>query len=188
MQANPSHTSENLKLEPINNDCFIQIEVDSKGGQLRQLIERENLTFKPGCAFFEFMNKKEDIDEKKAVILMEKVFQCCIIMTDIISAIQNYRKQGKCLQVLQLISQLELRLEILINQICRIKEYLYRVYTKEKDSSMEIPFCSIKYSGQFLGYVVCILYYGFILLSLSYLIILYRILVLMLTLNLNLKP
>ena len=74
MQANPQQPSEKLQV-PVNDNRFIQIEVGSKGGQLRQIVERKNLPFKPGCAFFEFMNKKEDIDEKKEVIIMDKVLK-----------------------------------------------------------------------------------------------------------------
>ena len=44
-----------------------------KGGELIDCIEREGLTYKPGCAFFEFVNKTEDIHERKRVILMDKV-------------------------------------------------------------------------------------------------------------------
>lgn len=72
MQANPPQPSEKLKVD-VDPNHFTQIEVGSKGGQLRRIIERENLPFKPGCAFFEFVNKKEDIDEKKQVIIMDKV-------------------------------------------------------------------------------------------------------------------
>ena len=44
-----------------------------KGGELIDCIEREGLAYKPGCAFFEFVNKNEDIHERKRVILMDKV-------------------------------------------------------------------------------------------------------------------
>lgn len=44
-----------------------------KGGELIDCIEREGLAYKPGCAFFEFVNKTEDIHERKTVILMDKV-------------------------------------------------------------------------------------------------------------------
>jgi hypothetical protein len=73
MQANPPQPSEKLKV-PVDDNRFIRIEVGSKGGQLRQVVERRNLQFKPGCAFFEFINKQEDIDENKEVIIMDKVY------------------------------------------------------------------------------------------------------------------
>ena len=76
MQANPQQPSEKLRV-PVDDNRFIQIEVGSKGGQLRQIVERKNLPFKPGCAFFEFINKKEAIDEKKEVIIMDKVLNQC---------------------------------------------------------------------------------------------------------------
>ena len=93
MQANPRQTSRKLELESVNDNRFIQIKVSSKGGQLRQLIEREKLKFKPGCAFFEFKNKKEDIDEKKEVILMEKVLSHPLLYNnDIIAILTENRK------------------------------------------------------------------------------------------------
>ena len=77
MQANPLQRSEKIK-ETVDENHFTRIEVGSEGGPLRQILERENLQFKPGCTFFEFINKQEDIDEKKKVIIMDKVWNCCI--------------------------------------------------------------------------------------------------------------
>lgn len=43
--------------------------------ELRGFIENHcKLTYKPGCAFFEFKNDKEDISERKEVLVMDKVF------------------------------------------------------------------------------------------------------------------
>jgi hypothetical protein len=44
------------------------------GCELREFVERHHrLTYKPGCAFFEFMSDKEDINERKEVLFMDKV-------------------------------------------------------------------------------------------------------------------
>ena len=42
--------------------------------QLQEFIESySKLTYKPGCTFYEFKNDKEDISERKEVLLMDKV-------------------------------------------------------------------------------------------------------------------
>ena len=62
------------KPDPVAPDRFKKFEV-TEDCELREFIESNcRLTFKPGCAFFEFMNDKEDINERKEVLLMDQVF------------------------------------------------------------------------------------------------------------------
>ena len=61
-----------FKSTSVDASHYMVIKV-KKGGELVDCIEREGLTYKPGCAFFEFVNKAEDIHERKRVILMDKV-------------------------------------------------------------------------------------------------------------------
>ena len=68
----PSSLTSSLQSSAIDASHYKMIKV-KKGGELIDCIEREGLTFKPGCAFFEFVNKTEDIHERKKVILMDKV-------------------------------------------------------------------------------------------------------------------
>ncbi|MCG8620629.1 MAG: hypothetical protein MJE68_01340 [Proteobacteria bacterium] len=150
MQANPPQHSEKLKV-PVEDNRFTQIEVDNKGGQLRKVLERRNLQFKPGCAFFEFINKQEDIDEKKQVIIMNKVYRIIesdsewtIIITAIIIQC-TYRKQERCLLALQHMQRLVHLVETLITPIFLIEECLYRVCTKATDSSIKTHSYSMKY-------------------------------------------
>ena len=44
------------------------------GSELREFIESHcKLHYRSGCAFFEFKNDKEDINERKEVLFMDKV-------------------------------------------------------------------------------------------------------------------
>ena len=62
-----------MKLDPVRSNRFQKLVV-TKDCELREYIESIcNLTFKSGCAFFEFLNDKEDINERKEVLLMDKV-------------------------------------------------------------------------------------------------------------------
>ena len=48
--------------------------------ELREFIERHcKLTYKSGCAFAEFKSEKRDINEKKEVLLMDKVSHIAIL-------------------------------------------------------------------------------------------------------------
>lgn len=54
--------------------------------ELCEFIERhKKLTYKPGCAFYEFKNDKEDISERKEVLLMDKV--CLNLVIDAVATI-----------------------------------------------------------------------------------------------------
>lgn len=59
----PPDRERNIRILHVTKDC-----------SLSELIEDiYNLKFRPGCAFFEFAHKREDISEGKEVILMSKV-------------------------------------------------------------------------------------------------------------------
>ena len=67
-----SNLTASFQSSAVDASRFKVIKVE-KGGELIDCIEREGLTYKPGCAFFEFVNKTEDIHERKKIILMDKV-------------------------------------------------------------------------------------------------------------------
>lgn len=76
-QHNRSRTDTNKTLESkrfrVDSGRFQQIKV-TEDCELQEFIESHcKLPFKSGCAFFEFINKEEDISEKKEVLLMDKV-------------------------------------------------------------------------------------------------------------------
>ena len=62
----------NQELIPVDRDRF-QILPVKQPCQLQEFIDTCGLTFEPGCTFFEFSHKTEDISSDREVILMTKV-------------------------------------------------------------------------------------------------------------------
>ena len=70
----PDHDETNFELKPVNSSRFQILQVTSDC-ELRDFVESDHkLPYKAGCAFFEFKKDKEDINERKEVLLMDKVF------------------------------------------------------------------------------------------------------------------
>ena len=63
---------EKLELKPITGRKFDEINV-KKNGKLREAIESNNKKFERGRAYYEFINKKENISEDQKFIFIDKV-------------------------------------------------------------------------------------------------------------------
>lgn len=66
-------TTEQLPIPVKSSRNIIKINVPRACSLLELIEDIYDKKFRPGCVFFEFTHKKEDIDPKKEVILMRKV-------------------------------------------------------------------------------------------------------------------
>ena len=69
----PSDADKSYELIKVDSNRFQTLKV-TMDSELREYIESNKLTYKSGCTFFEFKSDKEDISERKEVILMDKVY------------------------------------------------------------------------------------------------------------------
>lgn len=75
MNSSDSTDSDSGVLDPIQDSQNYEEMVvkDEDGRQLEEFVVNNSKRFKPGCAFVELKDKREDIDANKKVILKNKV-------------------------------------------------------------------------------------------------------------------
>ena len=66
---------EHMKLKEFNINRWARIELFDidKDCSLKEFVEEKGLTYKKGCAFYEFTNDVESISEDKEIIFMSNV-------------------------------------------------------------------------------------------------------------------